>query len=266
MRLDRSKCLIFAKSKKEKTKRADTKKRSTGFTVLLIPNSSDSAKTVEISFDRLLQLFTGAIATAIIVICLICSMMVHNHKLKSTLSVAESELADFRKSNAQLEETVSSLNEQITADREVFSKIEDTISQKEEEEAVEARQAAVPDEVPIKNAKAVLVDDPYAGTNGGETMGLVFRTLKGAVVVAAADGVVTHVDSDIANPYYTRGIVIDHGNGYITYYRLCGDVSAEEGSQVKKNDVLAFLAEDGFVAYEIKKEGQYIDPKTMIKD
>lgn len=258
--------MVFGKKEKGTTKRADTKKPSTGFTVLLIPNSSDSAKTIEITYDRILQLATGAVATAIIVIGLICSMMVHNHKLKGTLGNAESELSELKKNNAQLEETVSTLSQQVDADKEVFTKIEDTISQKEEQEAVEAREAAVPDEIPIRNAKAVLVDDPYAGTNGGETMGIVFSTLKGAVVTAAADGVVTHVDSDISNPYYTRGIVIDHGNGYVTYYRLCGDVSADEGLKVSKNDVLAFLAEDGFVAYEIKKDGNFVDPKEMIKE
>ena len=96
-------------------------------------------------------------------------------------------------------------------------------------------------------------------------MGIVFSTTSGAVVAAAAEGVITHVDSDEDNPYYKRGVVIDHGNGYVTYYRLNGDVSIEEGTEVKKNDVLAVLSENGFVAYEIKKDGSFIDPRTMIK-
>ena len=234
--------------------------------MLLIPNSSDAAKTVEIGFDRLLQLFTGSVAGAIIIIGLLCSMMVHNHKLKTSLEDAESAVRELKTSNMQLESTVSSLNDQIAADKEVFSKIEDTISRKEEEEAVSAAAAAVPDEIPIRNANAVLVEDPYTGTNGGETGGIVFSTVEGAVVVAAGDGLITHVDSDDSNPYYTRGIVIDHGNGYVTYYRLSGDVTAKEGYEVLKGDVLAMLPVDGFVAFEVKQNGEFIDPRTVLTD
>ena len=123
------------KEKKENIKRADTKKQTTGYTMLLIPNSSDAAKTIEITFDRLLQLVTGAVATAIIVIGLLCSMMVHNHKLKNSLDAAQQSIGELNESNAMLESTVSSLNDQIAADKAAFSKIEDTISRKEEEEA-----------------------------------------------------------------------------------------------------------------------------------
>ncbi len=234
--------------------------------MLLIPNSSDSARTVEITFDRLLQLITGAIATAIIIIGLIISMMVHNHKLKDSLEKAEKSVEELGTANAMLEDTVSALNDQINADKEIFSKIEDTISKKEEEDAVEAEEAAIPDKIPISNAKAILVEDPYADSNGGATNGIVFATTKGAVVTATAEGTVMHVDTDDSNPFYTKGIVIDHGNGYVTYYRLNGDVSTEEGVVVSPGDVIAVLTDDAYVAYEIKKDGEFIDPRTIIKE
>jgi murein DD-endopeptidase MepM/ murein hydrolase activator NlpD len=232
--------------------------------MLLIPNSSDAAKTIEISYDRLLQLLSGAVAIGIIIVGLMGSMIYHNHKLKNSLEAAEQSVNELNESNTELEETVSVLNDQIEADKEVFSKIEDTISKREEEEVLEAEQAAIPNEIPVKNARAILVDDPYKDSNGGQTNGIVFSTIKGAVVAAAAEGVVTHVDSDDENPFYNRGIVIDHENGYVTYYRLNGDVSIEEGSTVMKNDVLAVLTEDGYIAYEIKQNGEFIDPRSMI--
>ena len=232
--------------------------------MLLIPNSSDAAKTIEISYDRLLQLLSGAVAIGIIIVGLMGSMIYHNHKLKNSLDAAEQSVNELNESNTELEETVSVLNDQIEADKEVFSKIEDTISKREEEEVLEAEQAAIPNEIPVKNARAILVDDPYKDSNGGQTNGIVFSTIKGAVVAAAAEGVVTHVDSDDENPFYNRGIVIDHENGYVTYYRLNGDVSIEEGSTVMKNDVLAVLTEDGYIAYEIKQNGEFIDPSSMI--
>ncbi len=254
----------FIRNKEKKTKRADTKKQTTGFTMLLIPNSSDAAKTVEITYDKLLQFLTVAVSIAIIVLGLLCSMVFHNHKLKRSLNEAEGSIKELKTTNSQLEGTVDSLNRQIEADKEVFSQIEDTISRKEEEEAANAEEAAVPNEIPIKNAKAILVEDPYGSAKGGQTSGIVFSTTKGAVVAAAAEGNVTHVDSDESNPYYKRGIVIDHGNGYTTYYRFNGDVSIEEGAMVAKNDVLAVLTDDGFVAYEMKKDGEFIDPRQVM--
>lgn len=256
--------MIWNRDKTKTTKRSDTKRRPTGFTMLLIPNSSDAAKTIEISYDRLLQLLSGAVAIGIIIVGLMGSMIYHNHKLKNSLEAAEQSVNELNESNTELEETVSVLNDQIEADKEVFSKIEDTISKREEEEVLEAEQAAIPNEIPVKNARAILVDDPYKDSNGGQTNGIVFSTIKGAVVAAAAEGVVTHVDSDDENPFYNRGIVIDHENGYVTYYRLNGDVSIEEGSTVMKNDVLAVLTEDGYIAYEIKQNGEFIDPRSMI--
>ncbi len=257
--------LFRKKNEETKTKRAATKKQTTGYTLLLIPNSSDAAKTVEVTYDRLLQLLTGAVATAIIVICLVLSMMVHNHKLKGSLDDARNSIAELSETNRDLEGTVSALSEQVEADKKVFSKIEDTISKKEEELAIEAEEAAIPNGIPIKNAKAIMIEDPYRESEGGKTSGIVFTTLKGAVVDSTAEGIAIHVDADDSNPYYTRGVTIDHGNGYVTYYRFSGDVSIEEGNKVSKGDVLAVLTEDGFVAYEIRKDGQFINPKTIMK-
>lgn len=233
--------------------------------MLLIPNSSDSAKTVEITYDHLLQLITGAVATGIIIIGLIVSMIYHNRNLRSSLEAAEQTAGELKATNNELESTISALTDQVEADKEIFEKIEDTISKREEEEALEAERALIPDEIPVKNAKAILIEDPYKDSTGGQTSGLVFLTTKGAVVAAAADGTITHVDSDDGNPFYNRGIVIDHGNGYVTYYKMNGDVSIEEGDTVAKNDVLAVLTEGGYVAYEIKQNGEFIDPETMIR-
>ncbi len=257
--------MLHFKSKEKKTKRADTKKQTTGYTLLLIPNSTDGAKTVEITYDRILQLLTGAVAILIIVVGLILSMMVHNHKLKVSLDQAQSSINDLSETNRTLESNVAALSDQVEADKKIFSKIEDTISKKEEEQAQEAEEAAIPNAIPIKNAKAIMVEDPYGDSQGGRTTGVVFSTLKGAVIAATAEGIVIHVDSDEENPYYKRGVVIDHGNGYNTYYRLNGDVSIEEGVAVSKGDVLAVLTDDGFVAYEIRRDGTFIDPKTMMK-
>ena len=33
---------------------------------------------------------------------------------------------------------------------------------------------------------------------------------------------------------------------------------------VAKNDVLAVLTDDGFVAYEMKKDGEFIDPRQVM--
>ena len=67
--------------------------------MLLIPNSSDAAKTIEISYDRLLQLLSGAVAIGIIIVGLMGSMIYHNHKLKNSLEAAEQSVNELNESN-----------------------------------------------------------------------------------------------------------------------------------------------------------------------
>lgn len=250
--------------KSEKTKRAATKKFPSGFTIMVIPDSADEAKTIELSYDRLVKMFAGAVAVSIILVGLIISMMVHNYSLKSSLAETETTVAELKDINVRLGKTVASLDEQVKEDKEAFDKIESTIDRQEKEITEAAIEAAIPSGVAVKSASAVIVVDPNKDNGNAASNGVVFSTTTGAVIVATGAGVIETVSND---DYYMKKIVINHNNGYKSVYRIPNDVTCIEGMEVKRNDMLAVLTADGYFAYEVIQDGVYIDPRSiMVKE
>lgn len=255
---------FFLKKNSEK-KRSATKKFATGFTLLYIPNSTDEARTTEISFDRLIKYIAATFAAVIIIVGLMVSMFVHNYRLRQQVAENKTSIETLESSNAELNSTIEALNLQIESDREAFSKIEETISMKENEENQAKEEAAIPSVVPLKGGSALLVTDPYADSEQLKSYGIVFSTSGGSLVVATGDGYVEEAENiDIAEGY-NGYVFVDHQNGYRTYYRFAGDVSAKAGDMVSRGDVLGILTEDGYLSYEISQEERFIDPRDMIK-
>lgn len=240
-----------------------TKKQATGFTVMLIPDSSDSAHTREISFDRIVRVIAGTIAAFIIVVGLLVSMVVNNRDLKRSAAESKDTIKALKIENSELSEKIDELSGQIKESEALFSKIEQEMDRraKEEEEAV--RLSAIPSTAPVKGS-AVLVQDKSLIEAGLDEFTLVFSTLPGAFVVATADGTVESVAMD---PVFGRRITVDHGNGYVTIFRTDAQIQVESGDTVHMNDVLAVaMSEEGKAAYEVELDGVYIDPYSVIED
>lgn len=251
---------LFKKREKSQ-KRAETKVFPTGFTLMIIPDSSDTTKTKSVTYDMMVKFIAGGVAIAIIVVGLIISMMVHNYSLKSRLNDAEETIEELKDVNARLGKTITSLNNQVEEDKEAFNKIEETINAQEKEAILAAEEAALPLGVPIKNASSIIVVDPNAGIVGAQSQGVVFSTTAGAVVVATGQGVVESVTDDI---FYIKKIIINHNNGFKTVYRIQNDVTVKEGAVVNRNDMIGVLSEDGLVSYEMTRDGKQIDPRDVM--
>lgn len=248
-----------------KTKVKSSKKSTTGFTMLLIPNSSDQTKTIEITFDHLMRILASAVAIVIIMVGLLISLAVNNHTLKYGDDNTKNTILSLQEENAQLTEEVSNLSTQLASSESVLKKIEEKLNEEAQIEAQAAEEETIPTEIPVKGGTAVVLQDPTIDVANGETQdGVVFSALAGAVVVATGSGEVISVDSD---PNYGNRLIIDHGNGYITTYRTNALIKAEFGDMVRKNDMIAMMTEDeGVLEYEITKDGVLVDPYTMMKE
>ena len=256
--------MTLIKKKEQTEKKKSLKGFATGFTLLIIPNSSEEAKTTEISYDTLVKYFAAFIAAMIIIVGLIASMMVHNYRLRESIALQEQCVAELSASNEELNATIDGMSKQIEADREAFSKIEDTISQKEEETLEAKEEAALPAIVPVKGSNALAIEDPFADHEQDKSFGIVFSVLGGTIVAATGDGTVESVQQ-IENPdNYNAFVQIDHSNGYKSYYRFAGDVSVKAGDVVLREDIIGIQKEDGFVSYEITKDGKLVDPAEYI--
>ena len=242
-----------------------SRKSTSGFTIMLIPNSSDITKTIELSFDSIMKIFAGALAILIIMVGLIVSMAINNYTLKYGDENTKDTILNLETENSTLKSEVDSLNRSLEQSQQVLAEIENKLNEDAKAAEESAEDEAIPKEVPIKGSKAVILKDPTVDEESGEKEdGVVFTALEGSVIVATASGSVISVDSD---PNYENKIVIDHGNGYITTYRTNALIKVAFGDTVRQNDMIAVVTQaDGFVAYEITKDGMLIDPYSMMEN
>lgn len=248
-----------------KTKIKNSKKDANGVTVMIIPNSSDITKTVELSFDKILRILTGIVALSIIVIGLIVSMAINNHRLKYGDDNTRNTILNLQEENLRLSTQVSELSDSLEASERALSQIESQMKSEAQNVAAQAQAECIPDEIPVKGGNAIVVQDPTIDSESGEKEdGIVFNCLEGSVIVASASGSVISVEAD---PNYANKVVIDHGNGYITTYRTDGLIKVEFGDSVRKNDMIAMITEEeGSLAYEITYNGLLVNPYDMIEN
>ena len=84
----------------------------------------------------------------------------------------------------------------------------------------------------------------------------------GSTIVASARGTVTSIVTDDS---YGTIITIDHGNGYLSIYKVMGEVLVEEGDTVSKGCNLVKVSVDKTLFYyEIELNEKYIDPMTCL--
>ncbi|HVP35446.1 MAG TPA: M23 family metallopeptidase [Terriglobales bacterium] len=88
----------------------------------------------------------------------------------------------------------------------------------------------------------------------------------GTEVRATADGVIDSVGQD---KKYGNLVIINHENGYKTYYSSCSEIFAKTGDRVKKGDVIALSGRTGrptpHLHYEIRKDGLPVDPSEYLE-
>lgn len=92
-----------------------------------------------------------------------------------------------------------------------------------------------------------------------------------ANVLSIGDGVVRKVNLYFEEGKgYGRFVIIDHDNGYSSLYAQLSAYKVKEGQKVKQGDVIGLLGTSGLstgphLHLEIKKDGQFIDPESVIK-
>ena len=101
---------------------------------------------------------------------------------------------------------------------------------------------------------------------GEDHLGIDIVAREGSVVSAAGDGIVL-----FSNWTYESGhnIIIDHGNGYLSFYKHNKRNLATERQVVHRGDPIAFLGNSGLSSgphlhFEVWKDGKPADPKSLI--
>ena len=107
--------------------------------------------------------------------------------------------------------------------------------------------------------------DPFTG-EGAFHSGLDISAPTGTPVHAAADGVIRRAEWSGA---YGKLVIIDHGNGYQTWYAHLSRYDVIPGQEVRRGQVLAYSGGTGRVTsphlhYEVRREGSPIDPHRYL--
>lgn len=97
--------------------------------------------------------------------------------------------------------------------------------------------------------------------------GVDFKCPSGTEIIATAAGTVLKVLHHKAG--YGKHIVIDHGNGYTSWYAHLSDFKVEVGANVKKGQVIALSGNTGastkhHLHYEVRKNGKPLNPAKFI--
>jgi murein DD-endopeptidase MepM/ murein hydrolase activator NlpD len=114
---------------------------------------------------------------------------------------------------------------------------------------------------PVKGS----IVSPYGAGPKGTNNGINIETQPGTLVRSAADGKVFHVGSI---KKIGKVIVIQHTGKTVTVYSNIKNVKVEKGIKVKKGTPIASVLDNirnrGELHFEVRKEGQSVDPTTLL--
>ncbi len=233
-----------------------TVKKTSRYTVLLIPDSTDHSKTFELTFDHILRLIVAIVAVIIVLVSLLLSFVVKNYRLKNDDS-DKKEIAKLNEEIEVLKGEKADMYEQIVSLTDVVAKKQETEKSIKQEQT----EAAIPTGYPIEGY-ALIVQDPTVDTGEKVKGRVVFNTIIGTAIVASGDGTIVRKSEDES---FGTQLILDHGNGYQTIYRCPGSVKVQNGDHVKRREVLFVITEeDSLFAYEVIRNGEEIEPLDLM--
>lgn len=174
-----------------------------------------------------------------------------NNALQEAVSQLKAEKEQLAVQKQEAETEIEELNEEIRI-------LSETVNQKiqaESELVAKLESQSIPTEFPLTGSAKM------EEAAEGDYM-CVFSTSIGTTVVATANGTVTAINDDVD---YGHSIWVDHQNGYMTIYKNQGDVTVQEGDSVVKGTTLFIIGEEDLkLGYQMKKDGEYINPMDML--
>jgi septal ring factor EnvC (AmiA/AmiB activator) len=82
-------------------------------------------------------------------------------------------------------------------------------------------------------------------------------------VVSVDDGIVLFVSNNFRS--YGKLIIVEHKDNIHTIYGMLGDILVNEGSKVKKGQVIAKTDSSGQIYFELRKNFIPVDPELYFE-
>lgn len=142
------------------------------------------------------------------------------------------------------------------------------------------RQEQEPEAVPAMSSPSYQLVNPVSGrvtqrfgtitseATGEEYFhsGIDIEAAIGTPIKAVKAGVIVRITEDNK---LGRLVQVDHGDGFYSLYANCSEILVQEGQEVEQGQVIAKVGQTGDASspqlhFELRKEGQLIDPLTML--
>ena len=116
--------------------------------------------------------------------------------------------------------------------------------------------------VPVKHIE---VSSAYGSRGGSRHVGVDLRMPRGSAIMAADGGTVTKASYSGS---YGNIIIINHGNGVVTYYSHCDSMNVSVGSQVTKGQLIGTVGATGnatgnHLHFEVRINGTPFNPMNF---
>jgi len=232
-------------------KKSKPKLKMSRYTVMLVPDSTDDAKTYEFTIDKIAQYAVVAIAAVIVIFCLIASFAVKNYRLRNDSSL-QAKIDNLEVEKKALEDK----NEELTG---LLKNSDENITElKEQVNDLELMTAGlyIPNIKPYKG-NALSISDKIVENS------LSYSCLEGTAIVVTANGLIESITENM----YGYEVVVDHKNGYKTKYTIEEIPIMKEGDTVVRGEVIAYVSEDDETfSYAVTLNDKNQDPKDFLED
>ena len=105
-------------------------------------------------------------------------------------------------------------------------------------------------------------DGPVARGYGKGNKGIDFELRPGAKVIAAAAGEVVYAGGGLRG--YLSLVIIKHDAHYLSAYSLNHEIAVREGQRISLGGLLAQVAQPGGLHFEIRRDGDPVNPRRVI--
>lgn len=231
-------------------KKEKPKLKMSRYTVMLVPDSTDDAKSYEFTIDRIARYAVIALCLIIIVVSLIVSFAVKNYRLRNDSSLQavidnlEMDKQTLEKKNEELNELLKHSDDTINEYKQIVGELE-----------IETAGLFIPNIKPYKGS-ALMVSDLIVDS------AVSYSCLEGAAIVVTANGTVTSIDENM----YGYVVTVDHKNGYNTEYTIEEVPMVSVGDDVVRGEVLAYVSEDDeTLSYAVVIDGKRQEPKNFFE-
>lgn len=241
------------------------------YTFMIISGDSDgSTKRLHLNHFKTQLLAYCSFAVVLALLCYIIYSAMTIQTLRSIQTEQKLQIEELKAENSTLEASNETL---ITEEQQLRAALNLRL-ENEQQSAEEAETLAIPTGFPLTGTASMTaaVDDTTSTTitkitedNTDTAKGnpiVLFEAASGSNIIATGTGTVLSVTTDAK---FGNMVTIDHGNGYITFYRNSGDPLVSEGDAIDRGDIIFVVSDNTTLGYQIQQDDKYINPEELIE-